>query len=72
MTTTLKFPFEDEDEAADDDEVGGRTVDGLLKEALVYFDTMYKGAPPVTYNKKDEKGILMVRSSRALLHAFVG
>ena len=46
--------------------------DEVLHDGLVYFDSCYKTAQAVTYNKKDESGILMVRSTTQLLHAFIG
>ena len=59
---------EDESEEEDQEHCG----DEILRDGLVYFDSCYKTAQAVTYNKKEESGILMVRSSTQLLHAFVG
>ncbi len=64
-------PVEGEDEDSDEEEqeLG---FDEVLHDGLVYFDSCYKTAQAVTYNKKDESGILMVRSTTQLLHAFIG
>ena len=60
---------EDEDSDEEEQEVG---FDEVLHDGLVYFDSCYKTAQAVTYNKKDESGILMVRSTTQLLYAFIG
>jgi len=65
---------EDSDDEEDNDEDASLMANYVakLKDELVYFESYWKATHPITYNKRDQKGILMVQSNKSLLHALVG
>ena len=71
MKKTVSDDDSDDEGLASDEDMTKITTQ-FLKDELLHYDSYVKMAQPVTYNKREEKGILMVRSSQQLLHALVG